>query len=482
MRRWNIGRDTAAAALLCSALVFPWNLYFGIAITDSSAPVFAAVALATLLSLSSIGATYAGPRRMFGEHFDPLLVRRLRLGLNVPYLLLVFGFVAFDVVQTVRYGGSARPPGGVGPGAWLGVAGALLAAQPVITDTATDDRRFGRWLLSTRILGYASIVGAGLSVLFNLYWRIRYALPSPNAATGFGRQLVAIITTALVYGVVAWITVFAASRWLLQRGKPAQIATVMLGESTLIAGLLVWGLPIGRDIDGFHGIAQNTSTAGVGFEGYLGWVAAAAIFVAPTLNSFLTAPRSIDDGAWLAATRKILLLIVIWCLGSVLMRITDLAVATSLDLPYSPYDSAAMAAFDLVTAVIAVWLRINLANRSLPLVAIWSMCAVLFGFTLSRIVVGIGLAPRFADSQRAGALANPVYGNNLAQQITSTFDVVLCGLALGSLAAATVVATKSGVVKAISPLPRIFRLEGATQRPKIYRPADDSAQHGRHEA
>ena len=51
----------------------------------------------------------------------------------------------------------------------------------------------------------------------------------------------------------------------------------------------------------------------------------------------------------------------------------------------------------------------------------------------------VALAPRFAEAQ-ISPTQNPVYGNNLAQQITSTFDVALCGLALCILAAAIIIA------------------------------------------
>ena len=49
------------------------------------------------------------------------------------------------------------------------------------------------------------------------------------------------------------------------------------------------------------------------------------------------------------------------------------------------------------------------------------------------------LAPRFQEPPNGGGWTNPVYGNDLAQQITSTFDVALCGLALGILAAAIII-------------------------------------------
>ena len=431
-RRWNIGRDVVAGVLLLIAPFFPWNLYFGGGIPNSRYAVFVLLIAATVLSLAALAETYAG-----GSRFGHAVAGQLRVGLNAPYALLVLGFIGFDVVQTVRYGGSANVPGGLGPGAWLGIAGALLSAQPLITGTAADGSSFRRWLFSARIVGYASIVLAALSFLFNLFWRIKAALPGSTSSSGFGKQNVAIIATAAVYGVVALAAVIVASRWILQGGKSSRLATIALGASTLAAGVIVWLLPVGRKIDAFHGIAQNTSTAGVGFEGYVAWAAAAAIFAPLTLFRILST-HHIDRSSWRAAARKGLLIIAVWCLASVVMRITDVVVAAALNLPHSPYDSAAMAAFDLVTAVLAVWLRINLVNRALPVAVISSLCGVLLVLTVSRIVVGIALAPRIAGTPAEAG--NPVYGNNLAQQITSTFDVVLCGLALCILAVAIITA------------------------------------------
>ncbi|MBV9352935.1 MAG: hypothetical protein JOZ23_15580, partial [Mycobacterium sp.] len=388
--------------------------------------------MATVLSLGACAVPYAGISR-----FGHVLAARLRIGLNVPYALLVLGFVGFDVIQTVRFGGSANVPGGVGPGAWLGIAGALLSAQPLITGTGADIDNFRGWLLSPRILGYTSIVLAALSVLFNLFWRTKAALPSSTGSSGFGKQNVAIIATAVVYGVVALAVIIVASRWIIRGGRSSLLATIALGASTLVAGVIIWVLPVGREIDGFHGVAQNTSTAGVGFEGYLIWAAAAAIFAPLTLFRVVSIHR-IDRSSWRAALRKGLLLITVWCLASVVMRITDVVAAAALNPGHSPYDSAAMAAFDLVTAVLAVWLRINLSNRALPVAVISSLCGVLLVLTVSRIVVGVALAPRIAGTPAEAG--NPVYGNNLAQQITSTFDVVLAGLALCILLVAVITA------------------------------------------
>jgi hypothetical protein len=96
-----------------------------------------------------------------------------------------------------------------------------------------------------------------------------------------------------------------------------------------------------------------------------------------------------------------------------------------------------LAAFDLATAVLAIWLRINLGNDAVSPRLISSLCGLVATLGISRVVVGVALAPRFEQAPNAPA-PNPVYGNNLAQQITSTFDVVLCVLALCILAAAIV--------------------------------------------
>jgi hypothetical protein len=125
------------------------------------------------------------------------------------------------------------------------------------------------------------------------------------------------------------------------------------------------------------------------------------------------------------------------------MRITDLVVAVALDYPFSRYDSLVQAAFDLATAVLATWLRINLLNDSVSARLISSLCGLVATLGISRVVVGVALAPRFVESPNSPA-PNAVYGNDLAQQITSTFDVTLCGLALCILAAAIITGYLAG--------------------------------------
>jgi hypothetical protein len=420
-RQRNVIADITAAVLLLAAPLLPWNLYFGIAIPDSNPTVFAVLIAVTLLSLIAIALPGSG--RTVGG---------LRVGLNVPYLLLVLTFVGFDVFETVRFGGTVTVPGGVGPGAWLGVAGALLSTQSA-GNAAADDAISNRRRRTVQVIGYVSMVAAALSFGFTLYWRVKYALGDSG---DFGKQNIAVIATAAVYGLVALIAVLVASRWLLQHTRASRLATIALGASTLLAGIVVWLLPVGRDIDAFHGIAQNTTTAGVGFEGYLAWAAAGAIFVPRTLFG-RSGTVSSEENAWRAAARTGLLLIIVWCLGSMAMRITDLAVAVSLNYPYSRYDSVVLAAFDAATAALAIWLRISLRSDSASARLITSLCGFVATLSISRVIVGVVLAPRFAEPPNA-ATQNPVYGNDLAQQITSTFDVALSALAVCILVAAII--------------------------------------------
>ncbi|KQH78292.1 hypothetical protein AO501_02770 [Mycobacterium gordonae] len=425
-QRRNSLRDIAAVVLLLLALVFPWNLYFGLGIPHSSLVWWGLLVLATLLSLVSI--LVARGRSDGGSS------ARLRLILNIPYLVLIVGFVLYDVAESILQGGTTEVPGGVGPGGWLGAAGALLAAQPALIRPHLEEQHYERWLRGARLLGYISMFGASLSAGFNLCWRVRYALQNAGGSEAFGTRNTTVILSAVVYGVVALTAVLVASRWILRNTPASRFAIFALGVSSLLAGMLVWALPAGREIDAFHGIAQNTSTAGVGYEGYLAWTAAAALFVPLTLFSRPEVYR--DREVWRNAIRKGLTLIVVWCFGSALMRITDLLVAVLLNYPTFPYNSLTLATFDVMTAALALWLRVRLASGALRSRLITALSGLVVTLTVSRVILGVVLAPRFEQ----GGSVSPVYGNDLAQQITSTFDVTLCGLALFILAAVIVAA------------------------------------------
>jgi hypothetical protein len=417
--RTNLVRDGLAVVLLLLALLLPWNLEFGVGIPGSNGLFFVIVVFATVLAAAAALAPHLGPFRLSGPQSDVRRTSLIRLLLTVAYLVLALAFVGYHLLQTVRDGGTGLTPPGVGPGLIVGLGGALLAAQPPITSITIEDNGFRRWYAAARALGAISIALATLSVAFNLYWRLRYLFVTNG---DFGGQDVAVIVTTLLYGAVAMIALVVASRWLLEKSAAGRLATTALGGSGAVAATLVWVFPVGRDVDAFHGIAQNTSTAAVGYEGYLFWAAAAAIVAPTTLYAvFQIKPPTV--GAYRSAAQKCLTLIAFWAFAAAACRVVDYLIAVSLDLPHAAYDSVAMTVFDVITGVIARWLHRQLGRGETTPTVIAAFSGVLFVFTVANLAIGVALAPRYAE---ASPIA--VYGNNLAQQITSTFDVVVCAL------------------------------------------------------
>jgi hypothetical protein len=424
--RTNTVRDGIAVGLLVLALLLPWNLDFGLVVPGSNGLLFGLVIIVTLLALAAALAPHVGPFRLTAPQPDVRRTSRIRLLLSVSYVFVTIGFVGYHLVQTVRNGGTGLAPPGVGPGLIVGIGGAMLAAQPPITSITIEDNGFRRWYAVARLLGAVSIALATLSVAFNLYWRLRYLFVTN---VDVGGHDVAVIITTLLYGAEAMIALVIASRWLIEKSAAARLATTALGASAAVAATLVWILPVGRDIDAFHGIAQNTSTAAVGYEGYLFWAAAAAIVAPTTLYAvFLIKPPTL--GAYRSAAQKCMTLIAFWAFAAAALRVVDYLIALSLDLPRAVFDSVAMTAFNLVAGLIAGWLQRQLGKGAATPTVIAAFSGVLFVFTVANLAIGVALAPRYAE-----ASPDAIYGNNLAQQITSTFDVVICALSFTVLIA-----------------------------------------------
>ncbi|MGV9800963.1 DUF7937 domain-containing protein [Mycobacterium sp. NPDC003449] len=435
--RTNRMRDGLAVVLLVAALLLPWNLEFGVGVPGSDGSLFGGLAVVTLLAILAALAPHLGPFRLAGTDPDVRRTSRVRLLLCIAYLVVVLGSVAYHAVQTVRTGGTGAVPPGVGPGMLLGVAGALLAAQPPITSITVEDNKFRRWYTVVRVIGFGSIALATLSVAFNFYWRLRYLFVTEMR---FGDHDIAVIVSTLLYGAVAMIALVIASRWLTEKTAAARLATTGLGASGALAATLVWIMAIGRDIDAFHGIAENTSTAAVGYEGYLAWAAAAAIVAPTTLYAvFLIKPPTI--GAYRGAAQKCLTLIAFWAFAAAGLRIVDFLIAQSLNLPRALYDSVAMTAFNLITGFITLWLHRQLGKGVVSTIVTAAFSGVVFVFTVADLAIGVALAPRYA-----APTPDAIYGNNLAQQITSTFDVAVCVLSLVVLAAMLFTGPLAGVL------------------------------------
>ena len=419
--RANRVRDGFAVALLVVALVLPWNLEFGVGVPGSDGAAFVVLTVFTVLAVLAALLPHVGPWRLTSPQPDVARTARLRVLLTAGYLVVGVVFVGYHLVQTGRSGGTGMVPPGVGPGLLLGVAGALLAGQPPITSITVEGNRFRRWYTAARVVGFVSIGLATVSVAFNLYWRLRYLFVTEAQFSGHDT---AVVVSTLLYGAEAMIALVLASRWLTERTGAARLATTAVGLAGAVAATLVWWAGIGRDIDAFHGIAQNTSTAAVGYEGYLFWAAAAAMVAPTTLYAvFLIKPPTL--GAYRGAAQKCLTLIAFWAFAAAMLRIVDFVIAWSLDLPRALYDSVAMTVFNLVTGLVAGWLHRQVGRGGTSTTVAAAFGAVLFVFTAANVAIGVALAPRYAEEAPSG-----IYGNNLAQQITSTFDVAICVLSL----------------------------------------------------
>ena len=432
--RWDAVRDACAAVLLVLALVVPWNVSFGLGLPDHTWWLYAVVIGATMLALISLAASHGGPLST-SEAID-----KVRLGLTAPYLVVLVGFVGFAIYDFVVLSGGGATPSGVGPGVLVGAAGAFLAAQPLLAG-GDDHRRFVGWfVLASRIASWAKFFVV-VAVLLTLYLRTRDVVPNVFDSS-IAWPSIATVLTALAYGAVAAIAVWIGLRWMQQEEMDAGLATIALGAATLVGSLLVWLLPFGRDIDAFHGIAAATSTAGVGYEGYLAWAVGAAIFAPPIL--WQAATRPVQPSVWHDAMRKCLLLIAVWCVGSAVLRIFDVIVESASGVPLSLTDGAMLFVFDLAAAGLAYWLRANIVVAYEHPAVVSRLSGVLAVLLMCRVALGVGLARPIQYAAQPD-LEGSVYGNTLTRQLTSTFDVVLFLLAFAVLAVAVFVLGRRGI-------------------------------------
>lgn len=389
----NFGRDLFGAVFLLVALFLPWNVRFGFGVDGSNTTAYVVLVAVTLLSLASIAVPPA----------------KLRLALNIGYLLFVAFIVVGDTVFSVIFGAVDTIPPGVGPGAWVGVAGSLLCAQPRLGDI--DDVAARRWFTASRVLGFVALAFGVQSFLFNMFWRVQ-SLSSAAAIDAGGAQRAGFVASAAVYGLMSLAAVAIAAFWMIKNTDASRLAIVALGASTLVTALVVWASDRGLGIVPFRGAVNNT-TAGIGFQGYLIWTATAAIVAPVTLRNVLSR-KPIDTSPWREALRHCVTLIGMWSVGQIAVRLVYLALAAAGDVSLSASVTTTLIAINVATAGLALWLRIMLKSTTVTMLAVL-LCAALFVLTDARVVAEIMLT---------------------AAHITATFHVVLCILALLVAAAA----------------------------------------------
>lgn len=209
-------RDAGALLLLLISLALPWM--FSTDTYSMSETIGATgrieVILITLLSLFSLSLTYLLRAGVFGSGVGLAQIWLIRLLVNVPYALLVLGFMVVDAFSTDE-------STGLGYAAGLGLAGAFLAAQPRSTELVG-------------IVGYHPIA--------RLWHRV---------VIGYGAVVAVTVLGAIILGIVATTSAEVSAVVLLTAivAILAGAAATLLPIYGIIRGNAIW-LTIARTLGG----------------------------------------------------------------------------------------------------------------------------------------------------------------------------------------------------------------------------------------
>lgn len=168
-------RDGVALVALFSTLAMPWNLATENDSVFQDASDRWWVIIAVLISVASLAVPYVVKSGAI-PGWGPSQARLLKIGLNVPAFLAVFGAVVLELIKVGDdgvfgffiggEGGSVTSSpsfeGGIGTGVAMLLAGSLLAITPRAYDDDPSGRSDSTWRLVTQIVVF---VGPALSVL-----------------------------------------------------------------------------------------------------------------------------------------------------------------------------------------------------------------------------------------------------------------------------------------------------------------------------
>lgn len=314
-------RDVLAAGLLLWSLTLPWDYVH-------QASQRLEVVLVTAVSLASLALGYLARANAFGPALTQARASTLRLLSNVPYLVLFAAFLLVDL-----FSGANQEAGGVGAAAAVGLAGALLAAQPREAELVGRARPHPM----DRVWALGPVIVAALFALTVLVAMLIF-LVGDELYYAAGRDVAITIVSLLLGIVIIWLPLIGvllrngAWRLVLISFAVASLGLYLVGKEGAVSTSMV---------ESVHSLSP----------GLVYWPALAVLVAAPSVRRAMRNP--VAPGV-AAATRLLTVAIVV--------AATDLLVAV-LDLVDT--DQTARRAILVVLAVF--YLLVVVGARILPM-------------------------------------------------------------------------------------------------------------------
>jgi len=282
-------RDGVAALLLFVSLTMPWDLGH-----KSSDKV--EVILVTVLSLLSLALPYLARTGVLPTTWTVHTTRLARLVANAPFVLVALVYIVLDLVN--RAGDNDW--GGIGTGLALGLAGALLAAQPRQAELGPvdQDQAVSRtWSLVLAVITGLALLGALVAFVLT-----------------FTLDLTALAVLGLLVGTAMTVALVGWPVWgvLLRHDESWRLVLVGLGIALVVLFVLNTSNPL-----------VSLDTFSFGRFGLLLVPAAAVVASSPALAR--TTRSSSRVGTWVAVAVHAFDLVVVLAAGTALTGVLALA-------------------------------------------------------------------------------------------------------------------------------------------------------------
>jgi len=263
-------RDAAAAILLLSSLALPWDFDL-----EKGATGHVEVVLITIVSLFSLALPYMARVGAFGPSFTVQAAGTVRFLANIPYAIL---FVVYLVVDAVA--GDVYSAKGLGAAAALGLAGAILAAQPRDSEIADPNHPHGvhrAWL--TVVIGLGALL-----VLVKLVSIVMFVVQLGEYHLDLTLTLSLIVGSLLTFVLAAWPalgTVLRDGAWRL----------VLVAIGAIAVGIYLVGAGSGISAPSVESMHQLSA-------GLILWPALGAAALAPSARWAMRADAGAGRSVW----------------------------------------------------------------------------------------------------------------------------------------------------------------------------------------